>query len=55
MTETFRIQYLDEFDPEYSGKETLVEGTGADRSAARKDAINKFFKDNPDAELHAVR
>lgn len=55
FTDTFRIQYLDEFDPEYSGKEVLIEGTGADRASARKDAIKKFYDEHPDADIHAIR
>lgn len=55
FTDTFRISYLDEFDPEYSGKEILVKGTGTDRRSAEKDAIKKFYDTNPNAVIHAVR
>ena len=54
-TDTFRIQYLDEFDPEFSGKEVLIKGTGTDRRSAAKDAIDKFYEENPDAEIHAIK
>lgn len=55
LTDTFRIQYLDEFDPEFSGKEVRIKGTGTDRRSAEKDAIKKFYDEHPDAEIHAVK
>lgn len=55
FTDNFRIQYLDEFDPEFSGKEVMIKGTGTDRRSARADAINKFYDGHPDAEIYAIK
>lgn len=49
-----KVQYLDEFDPEYSGKETIVYGVGPDKETAKKNALTAFFMENPDAEIHGT-
>lgn len=51
MTYTFSIQYLDKFDSKFSGKKVLVDGNGSDRTSALDDAVSKFYRTHPDAEI----